>query len=111
MQDLAPQLLAGIVGAALSLGFSYIPKFNAWYAGLAEDVKKSVMAVALIVSGVVLYVLACVPSLGFPFVSCPTGGIWSLLTIILSALVANQGVFRITPKAPAVKAINDAAQQ
>lgn len=108
MQDLTPQLLAGIVGLALSLVFAYIPKLNTWYAAKSEDTKKSIMGVLLIVFGVAIYALACVPSLGFPFVACPTGGIWSLLTIILSALVANQGTYLIAPKAPAVKEIGKA---
>ncbi len=106
MQDFTPQLLAGIVGMILSLLFAYVPKLNTWYAALETDVKKSIMALAMIVAGVLVYILACVPALGFPFVACPAGGVWSLLTIVVSALIANQATVSIAPKAPAVKAIN-----
>ena len=71
--SLTPERLAAIVGAALSLFASYAPKFRTWWAALEADAKMSWMAAANVGFGILIYILACVPALGFPFVACPAG--------------------------------------
>lgn len=110
MQDLTPELIALVIGALLSLLATYVPGFNSWFAGLAEDVKKSIMGLAMVVTGIVIYVLACTPSLGFPYVACPTGGVWSLFAIIVGALAGNQVTDRVSPEPQRVKAAKIAAK-
>jgi hypothetical protein len=66
--------------------------------------KQSIMAIATGVIAVAVYILACTPSLGFPYVACPTGGIWDLLAAIILSWTANQGVDRILPKPADVRA-------
>lgn len=105
---LTPELLAVILAALLSLLTTYVPKFNEWFAALDPAVKQMIMGIATIVVAVVVYILACTPSLGFPFVTCPTGGIWELVGIILLALGVNQGVDRASPEPAKVKAVKAA---
>lgn len=103
--ELTPVLIATVIGAIVSLAASYLPGFRTWWAVLAAETKQAVMAVAMIVVGVVVYAAACTPGLGFPFVACPTGGVWSLLAIILSALMGNQSADRVSPDTQDVKAV------
>ena len=102
--ELTPAIIASVVGMIVSLAASYIPKFRVWWGALEADVKQAVSAAAMILVGVGIYVLACTPSLGFPYVACPTGGLWSLLGIILAALTANQVIDRVSPDMKDVKA-------
>jgi hypothetical protein len=104
-QSLTPTTLTVILAGLISLLATLIPGFRTWFAGLASEVKQSLMAVATIVIAVAVYGLACTPSLGFTFVACPTGGIWELIGVIVVALTANQGVDRIVPKPEDVKAV------
>lgn len=110
MQQLTPELVAAVLAGFLSLAFTYIPGLNSWFASLAEDMKKALMGALTILTAFVIYILACTPSLGFPYVSCPTGGIWELLGIILVALGVNQGVDRISPEPKRVKVAKVAAK-
>lgn len=109
MQQLTPELVAAVVAGVLSLAFTYIPGLREKFAALSEDVKKSIMGGLTILAAVVVYVLACTPSLGFPFVACPEGGVWSLAAIVLVALGVNQGVDRISPEPASVKAVKKMA--
>lgn len=102
--ELTPALLAAVLAALLSLAGTYIPGLNTWLAGLSEDVKKAIMGGLTILIGAVVYVLACTPSIGFPYVTCPVGGIWELVGIIIAALTANQVVFMVSPQPKSVKA-------
>jgi hypothetical protein len=106
--ELTPVLIAMVVGAIISLLASYVPKFRTWWAALESDVKQAVMAVAMILTGVVVYVFACTPALGFPYVTCPTGGVWQLVAIIIGALTGNQNVDRVSPDTKDVKAVKEA---
>lgn len=105
MQQLTPTTLAAILAGVLSLLATLVPGFRTWFAALASEVKQSIMAIATVLIAVVVYFLACTPSLGFTFVACPTGGVWELLSIIVLAVTANQGVDRIVPKPSDVKTV------
>ena len=103
--ELTPAIIAGVCGALISLLASYVPKFRVWWAALESEIKQMTMAIAMIAISVLLYVLACTPSLGFPYVACPAGGLWSLAAIVIAALTANQVVDRVSPDVRDVKAV------
>jgi drug/metabolite transporter superfamily protein YnfA len=105
MPELTPAMLALVVGSIISLLATYLPGFNTWWAALVAEKKQMIMALSMIIVGVVVYVLACTPSIGFPFVACPAGGVWSMLSIILSALVGNQATKLVSPDTAGVKAV------
>lgn len=103
MNQLTPELLAIVLAGLISLLTTYIPGFNSWFAGLEKGVKQAIMGLATILIAVAVYVLACTPSLGFPYVTCPAGGVWELVSVIFLALAANQGVFMVSPQPKRVR--------
>ena len=108
MQQVSPSLIAAVLAGGLSLAATLIPGFRTWFAQFAAEKKQAMMAIASILIAVAVYVLACTPSLGFPYVACPTGGVWELVATIFLAVTANQGVDRATPEPADVKAIKAA---
>jgi hypothetical protein len=88
--------LSGIVGLALSLGFSYIPGLNDWYGRLSGIHKRGVMAVLLIVCAGAIFGLSCGGVISA--VQCTEAGAFGLLRVLIAALVANQAMYAITPK-------------
>ncbi len=105
MTELTPALIAMVLGAVISLIASYVPGFRTRWAGLASDAKQAIMGVAMIVIGIVVYVLACTPVFQFTVVACPAGGFWTLVGIIFGALTGNQLTDRVSPDTGDVKAI------
>jgi len=103
--QLTPATLAALLAGALSLLATLVPGFRTWFAALSSEAKQSIMAIATIAIAVIVFFLACTPSIGFTLVACPTGGVWELLSIIVLALTANQGIDRIVPKPGDVKAV------
>lgn len=104
LPPLTPELLAGIAGVALSLALSYIPGLNSRYAGLSEDVKKFIMLLLLAAVSLGVFGVSCAPLLGLVFVECSSGGVVQVLTVFIAALIANQGVHRVSPEVAAVRA-------
>lgn len=102
--QLSPALLTTVLAGLISVLATIIPKFRVWFAGLDAETKQSGMAIATAVVAVAIYIAACTPSLGFPYVACPTGGVWELISVIFLAWTTNQGVDRILPKPADVKA-------
>ena len=107
--EYAPELIGAVVGVVLSLAASYVPRFREAWAQLAPDTKRGYMAVMIAAFGVLIYVLACSGS-GF-WVACPAGGAWRLLSIIVSALIANQAIYPITPQTTDVKTVKEVRKQ
>jgi hypothetical protein len=100
---LTPAILAAIAGMVLSLFFSYIPGLNTWFAKQVEEIKKSIMLVLLLIVAVVVFVLQCFSILDAGL-TCDRLGAIQLAWIFLSAVMANQSTFKITPQLKAVKA-------
>jgi drug/metabolite transporter superfamily protein YnfA len=105
MSSLSPTLIAAVLAGLLSLAATLVPGFRTWFAQFTAEKKQAIMAIASILIAVAVYFLACTPELAFPFVMCPTGGVWELLAIVFAAVVSNQGIDRATPEPEDVKAI------
>ena len=88
--------LLAIGGAALSLGFTYIPGLNSWYDGLSKEYKQLVMLGILLVVTLAVFGLSCAGILDA--VTCDKGGAVSIAFAFIAALTANQATHRITPK-------------
>ena len=104
-QPMTPEMLAAVVGTAISLIALLVPGVNTWFAGQPKETQQAIMAGLTVLSAVAIYLLACTPSLGFPFVACPTGGVWQLLATIIAANVPNQSVYRAIPAPAAVQRV------
>jgi len=93
------ETLTSIAAAILSLAFSYLPGLNRWYATLDGTAKRLLMLAVLTVTACAFYALACTPYaelLGIP-VSCDAGGAIGLLRLLLSAVIANQAAYSLSP--------------
>jgi hypothetical protein len=99
---LTPAVLAAIAGAILSLLFSYVPGLNTWFASKDEEVKKLIMALLLLILAASLFGLQCAGVLEAGL-ACDKQGVVQLIWILLSAVVANQSVYKITPQLESVK--------
>lgn len=96
------ELIAAIAGAIISLGFSYIPGLNRIFATLEAEVKRLIMAGLMVLVGAAVYGLGCWGVIASG-VSCDTKGIWQLVALVLTAIIANQSVFKISPQTEAVR--------
>lgn len=95
--------LSLFAGALLSLVFSYTPGLKDWFEAKESTTKRLIMAGALLVVSAVVFSASCL-DLGLAFtITCDKGGAVGLATTFLSALVANQGTFLISPKPPTVE--------
>lgn len=104
--ELTPELLAGAVAIILSLLFSYIPGLNAWFAGLKDEYKRLIMLGLLLLVAGLAYGLACwgmLVDLTGIGLTCDRAGLLGLIRILVVAIIANQAVYSISPRAPAVQ--------
>lgn len=98
---ISPEILAAIAGAILSLVFSYIPGLNTKYAALDETQKQLIMAGILLLAALGVYGLGCGGILVVGL-TCDRNGLVQLIWIYLLAIMANQSVYKLTPKTRAV---------
>lgn len=98
--------LSLLAGAVLSLGFTYIPGLNAWFAAKPATEKKLWMAVLTLLIAVLAFAAACANLVDLPLIStitCDKAGVTGLAVSFVLALVANQGTDRISPEPQIVK--------
>lgn len=100
---LTPEILAGIAGAIISLLFSYIPGLSTWFAALGEEVKRLVMAGIMLAAVIAIWLMSCGGLLSSGVV-CDQVGLMQVAWIYILAVMANQGIYKITPRTSAVKA-------
>ncbi|MBV5322604.1 MAG: hypothetical protein JZU60_02065 [Ilumatobacteraceae bacterium] len=89
--------LASLAGILLSVCFSYIPKLQVWYGGLIGQYKRLVMLAALLAVTLGMFALSCAGATAQ--VACTQEGAKSLIGLFVSALIANQAAYMITPTA------------
>lgn len=97
--EFTPELIAAIVGAALSWLFGWFPGLRTWYAALKTEIKSAIMLALLAVTSVSIYLLVFY---GILQTSEPLTW-WRLLSVFFAASVVNQTIYSITPEASDVK--------
>ncbi len=102
--EFSPELLAGVVGAAISWLFGWFPGLRTWFAALKSEVKSGIMLGFLTLTSIVIYVLVLK---GVLLVSEPLS-IWRLLSILYVASTMNQITYSLTPVA---KDVQDAKEK
>ena len=85
-----------VLGAVLSLLFSYIPGLATWYQPLDETKKRLIMLGLLAVITGAVFGLSCTPY--FTWVECSEKGAIGLLTAFIFAAMANQAASSLSPK-------------
>jgi hypothetical protein len=94
---MSAETLAAFAGVALSLAFSYIPGLKDKFGELPAAQKQMWMGVLLIVTAGVIVGIGCAGI--SPVVVCTQAGLIEFGGVLVSALVANQATFLISPKA------------
>jgi len=89
--------LAGFAGIVLSLAFSYVPGLKEKYAALSAEYKALVMLSALLVACLFIMAASCLEFM--KYVACDVTGIKALVGLFVSAIVANQATYLLTPPA------------
>lgn len=97
--EFTPELIAALVGAALSWLFGWFPGLRTWYAALKTEIKSAIMLALLAVTSVSIYLLVFY---GILQTSEPLTW-WRLLSVFFAASVVNQTIYNITPEASDVK--------
>lgn len=97
---MSPEALAACAGGFLSLLFNYVPGLNARFDRLTADGQRALMALLLAVTAVGMALWTCTsPETSEAFGLCVGDTNWrAVATNFVFALIANQGVDRLSPK-------------
>ena len=99
-----------VAGALLSALFTYIPKFNVWFALKSDEFKQLTMLILMFVVTGIVFLLGCFDFLQIEkFVCDKNTGFYFVYTFIL-AVMSNQSAHKILPKPLAVKQAGDVVQ-
>jgi hypothetical protein len=101
---MSAETLSLVAGTVLSLLFSYIPGLNTWFAALTEEIKRLIMLVLVVLVAASAYGLSCAgfgASLGLTL-TCDVTGLTGLVQAVILCAIANQAVFKLTPRTKAV---------
>ena len=91
--------LSLIAGTLISLFFSYIPGAKNWFENFDAQVKRLIMLSLIILSSAAVFGLSCLgwgTDLGIT-IACDQKGLMGLVQQVVLAIIANQGVFAISP--------------
>ena len=104
MSPLTPEALSAFFGILLSVLCSYAPFVKTKWNVFDNDTKRIVMLIGLAVITLVLFGLSCTtlkdsfPMLSLSAVSCTQSGAVDLFKIFVSAVVANQSAYLLSPQ-------------
>jgi len=97
---MSAESLSLIAGTVLSLAFSYLPGISEWYASLEATHKRLVMLGLLVLATGAVFGLACAgwgAELGLDL-ACDYHGLLGLVQQLVLAIIANQGVYALSPR-------------
>lgn len=103
--------LAMVAAIILTLVFSYVPGLNTAFAKLAPEIKRLIMLGLLVLVAAGALGIACAGA-GNVFgvtVTCDETGIYALVKALVAAVIANQGVYAISPQTAKVRAAANGA--
>jgi hypothetical protein len=89
---LTPEGLAAVAGITLSLLLAYVPGLSDRYNALPGKLKAPLMGVLLLALAAGVFAATCGRVLDVG-ITCDRPGVWSLLSILVTALVSNQGAY------------------
>lgn len=99
------ELFTMVIGAIISVLFSYAPKLDTWFAAHPENFKKLFQLGLMLATAVIVYFGSCSWGLFHTDLVCGQAGIWRLATILVSGIVGNQSSFRIQPQLQSVRSV------
>ena len=99
---MSAESLSLIAGTVLSLIFSYIPGAREWYLQFNGQAKRLIMLALISLSAGIIFGLSCL-GWGSEFgitLSCDQAGLFGLVRQVVLAIIANQGIYTISPHTP-----------
>ena len=96
---MSAESLSLIAGTVLSLIFSYVPGAKGWYLQFNGQVKRLIMLALISLSAGIVFGLSCL-GWGSEFgitLSCDQAGMFGLVRQVVLAIIANQGIYAISP--------------
>jgi hypothetical protein len=105
---MSAETLAMAAGIILTLSFSYVPGLNTQFACLSPEYKRLIMLGLLILVSAGALGVACA-GLGEVFgvtLTCDEVGLTHLAKALVAAIVANQGVYAISPRTKRLRKTN-----
>lgn len=90
------ELIAGVAGVIVTLLFKYFPGLNTWFAKKTENVKQLWMLIIMVIVSAGVFGGGCIDLFKIN-IACSLDGGWQLVGILITGIVANQGVFKILP--------------
>jgi hypothetical protein len=94
------ETLSLVAGTILSLAFSYVPGLHARFASLDATHKRLILLGILLAASAAIYGLAC-STWGAAWgiaLTCDQRGLAQLFELTVLAVIANQGIYQITPR-------------
>jgi hypothetical protein len=91
--------ITALLAVIVSVIFEYAPVLHDKYNALPDNSQRLVMLVALVVLVLVIFGLGCIGWVAGTV--CTLAGAQTMIWMLLSGIVANQGVFPILPKVAA----------
>lgn len=97
---MSAETLSLIAGTLLSLLFSYVPGAREWFDPLSATHKRLTILGLLTISAGAIYGLSCLGwgSAWGVTIPCDQKGVLVLLEQLILAIIANQGVYAISPR-------------
>ena len=93
---MSSETLLIVLGAVISLLFSYVPGLASWYQPLDETKKRLIMLGLLAVIAGAVFGISCWGI--FSWVKCTQEGLLGLVTAFVFAAMANQATSSLSPK-------------
>jgi len=90
--------------------FSYIPNLRTWFAEKTKEFQQLAMLGMMVVVALATYGLACAGILSDLFgldMTCDKIGILGLVKALIFAIMANQGIYGLTPRAADVTTVRE----
>ena len=104
--ELTAATIAMIAGSVLSLLFSYIPGLAEKFAALPATTKRLVMLGLILVVTAAIQALSCA-GVFQTGIACDKAGIVQVILIFLSAVIANQATYTVSPVTTSVQVAKD----
>jgi len=96
--ELTPEFLGAVVGAVLTVLFTYFPVLRTKFGELKTEQKSGIMLALLLVASVVIYLGQCVWPMWQAGLVCGQAGIWQVISIFVAAVMGNTATYVIAPQ-------------
>jgi hypothetical protein len=100
--NLTPAVIAAVVGALISFGFTYIPGLNTCWAALKKEKQQLAMVGMMLLVTIVIMALGCYNVI-ITNLTCDQNGVLTAILIFFGAATGNQVAFRLSPQPAGVQ--------